>query len=606
MRREHPPELDSGAPVFGESSYRSAGFVDLRSYAAIGDGRSIALVACDGAIDWLPLPDLDSMPVFAALLDRSNGGRIELLPTTPFTTRRRYLRDTNVLETTFITESGEARVTDSLNVGIAGRLPWSELGRRIEGVTGSVPMRWCVAPGTRLNTASPWARETPHGTVCRVGALTLSVCLSEGMAVEASDQSVSGSFCTAAGDRRIIGLVASEAEPLMLPGVDDIDRGIDRSIAAWSQWAEQISDRNTWGAALSRSALALKLLIYAPTGAIAAAATTSLPESTSGGKNWDYRYAWVRDAAYTMSALRRLGIREETHAALSWLLKTIRRHGPQVGVFFRLDGSLPDDPITHEVAGWRNIGPVVTGNRAESQRQLSIFADLFDMVRLYVDAGHVLDTETGHLLADFADQACDEWRRRDAGMWELTDQRHYTSSKLGCWQALRCAVHLAEEGQIPGDPARWAAEAERIAGWVSDNCWSEELKSYEWYPGSGKLDASILLHAGSGFDRGERMAATIDAIRRELGAGPLVYRYSGAREEHEGAFVACSFWMVSALHHVSRTAEARELMDQLVELTNDVGILAEMMDPADNAFLGNLPQGLSYLGLIGAALDLDG
>ena len=578
----------------------------MRSYAAIGDGRSIALVACDGAIDWLPLPDLDSMPVFAALLDRSNGGRIELLPTTPFTTRRRYLRDTNVLETTFITESGEARVTDSLNVGIAGRLPWSELGRRIEGVTGSVPMRWCVAPGTRLNTASPWARETPHGTVCRVGALTLSVCLSEGMAVEASDQSVSGSFCTAAGDRRIIGLVASEAEPLMLPGVDDIDRGIDRSIAAWSQWAEQISDRNTWGAALSRSALALKLLIYAPTGAIAAAATTSLPESTSGGKNWDYRYAWVRDAAYTMSALRRLGIREETHAALSWLLKTIRRHGPQVGVFFRLDGSLPDDPITHEVAGWRNIGPVVTGNRAESQRQLSIFADLFDMVRLYVDAGHVLDTETGHLLADFADQACDEWRRRDAGMWELTDQRHYTSSKLGCWQALRCAVHLAEEGQIPGDPARWAAEAERIAGWVSDNCWSEELKSYEWYPGSGKLDASILLHAGSGFDRGERMAATIDAIRRELGAGPLVYRYSGAREEHEGAFVACSFWMVSALHHVSRTAEARELMDQLVELTNDVGILAEMMDPADNAFLGNLPQGLSYLGLIGAALDLDG
>jgi GH15 family glucan-1,4-alpha-glucosidase len=600
------PELDPDTSSPSESPYRQSGFADLRSYAAIGDGRTIALVACDGAIDWLPLPDLDSVPAFAALLDQSNGGRIELMPAVPFTTRRRYLENTNVLETTFVTESGEARVTDALNVGVAGRLPWSELGRRIEGVTGSVPMRWCVAPGTRLNTASPWARDTPHGTVCRIGGLTLSVCLSEGMAVEATDQAVSGSFCTSPGDRRIIGVVASDAEPLMLTHAEDIDRGIERTIAAWSQWSDQFGVHGPWHAAIRRSALALKLLIYAPTGAIAAAATTSLPERLAGGKNWDYRYAWVRDAAYTLSALRRLGIREETHAAVSWLLRTIRQHGPQVGVFFKLDGSLPDDPITHEVPGWRSIGPVVTGNRAECQRQLSIFADLFDMVRLYVDAGHVLDTETGHLLAGLADQACDDWRRRDAGMWELPDQRHYTSSKLGCWQALRCAVHLADKGQIPGDPTRWAAEAERIAEWVDHNCWSEELESYEWYPGSGKLDASILLHAGSGFDRGARMSATIDAIRHDLGTGPLVYRYSGAREECEGAFVACAFWMVSALHHVGRTDEARELMDQLVGLSNDVGMLAEMIDPADNAFLGNLPQGLSHLALIGAALDLDG
>jgi GH15 family glucan-1,4-alpha-glucosidase len=353
-----------------------------------------------------------------------------------------------------------------------------------------------------------------------------------------------------------------------------------------------------------RSMLVLKLLIFSPTGAVAAAATTSLPERLSGGKNWDYRYAWVRDTAYTLDALRRLGIREETHAAISWLLRTVRRHRSGTGVFYRVDGSPVDPVIEREAAGWRGIGPVVTGNGAHDQLQLSIYADLFNTVRLYVDAGHALDTQTGHMLAEFADQACDAWRDRDAGMWELEELEHYTSSKLGCWHALRCAVGLAEMGQIPGDPERWAREAERIREWVERECWSEELNSYEWYPGSGKLDASVLLHAGSGYDRGSRMSSTIDALRRHLGSGPLLYRFSGAREEGEGAFVACAFWAVSALHYVGRDDEARALMAELIGLSNDVGVFAEMIDPEDNSFLGNLPQGLSHLALIGAALDL--
>ncbi|MET0701592.1 MAG: glycoside hydrolase family 15 protein, partial [Mycobacterium sp.] len=344
-----------------------------------------------------------------------------------------------------------------------------------------------------------------------------------------------------------------------------------------------------------------------PTGAIAAAATTSLPESHAGGKNWDYRYAWIRDTAYALDALRRFGLREETHASISWLLRTLRDHGPELGVFYRLDGSESDGTTTHDVPGWHGIGPVTTGNPAGGQLQLGTFADLFATVRHYVNSGHMLDTDTGHLLASVADQACDAWRQRDAGMWELPERQHYTSSKIGCWQALRCAVELAKDGQISGDPDRWACEADRIRDWVERSCWSEELGAYEWYPGSGKLDASILLHAGSGFDRGPRMSATINAIRRDLGAGPLIFRYSGAREdEREGAFVACSFWAVSALHHVGRQAEARQLMAEMVALTNDVGILAEMIDAEDHAFLGNLPQGLSHLALIGAALDLAG
>jgi GH15 family glucan-1,4-alpha-glucosidase len=475
----------------------------------------------------------------------------------------------------------------------------------VDGVAGQVTLKWCVAPGTCFDTASPWARDTPHGTVFRVDSLNLGVIVSGELSVGITDQTASGQFTIHPGERRTIGVVGSEAEPLMLSRIADVDHGVDRTIKAWSDWSNQFGFTGEWGELVGRSALALKLLIFSPTGAIAAAATTSLPERLSGGKNWDYRYAWVRDAAYTLSALLRFGMREETHAAVSWLLRTIRRHGPEVGVFYRLDGSLPGPVQAYDVPGWRGVKPVVTGNRADGQLQLSIFADLFDTVRLYVDDGHALDTETGHLLTGFADRACDAWRRRDAGMWELPRREHYTSSKLGCWQALRCAVHLAEIGQIPGDPRRWAQEAERIREWVERRCWSEELQSYEWYPGSGKLDTSVLLHAGSGFDRGPRMSATIDALRRHLGSGPLLYRFSGAREDdHEGAFVACSYWAVSALHHVGRTDEAHALMDELAALPNDVGLLAEMIEPEGGSFLGNLPQGLSHLALIGAAVDL--
>jgi GH15 family glucan-1,4-alpha-glucosidase len=598
------PELDPTTSTPSESQCREEGFAALRSYAPIGDGRTIALIAQDGAIDWFPIPDLDSLPVFAAVVDSSNGGRLELAPSIPFESQRRYLPDTNVLETTYSTEFGCVRVTDALNLGHNGRLPWTELVRRVDGVDGEVPMRWRVAPGTCFNTASPWARHTPHGVVLRIKNLNMGVCTSDGMEVEVSDQALFGSFTISAQSRRVIGLMASDAEPLMLSPAGDIDRGLDRTIEFWSNWSAQFECDDTWNGAVRRSVLTLKQLIFSPTGAIAAAATTSLPERLSGDKNWDYRYAWVRDTAYTLDVLRQLGIREETHAAISWLLRTVRRHGAGTGVFYRLDGSPIDPVVEREASGWRGIGPVVTGNRAHSQLQLSIYADLFSTVRLYVEAGHALDTDTGHMLTDFADQACDAWRTRDAGMWELEQIEHYTTSKLGCWHALRCAVKLAEVGQIPGDPDRWAGEAERIREWVERECWSEDLGGYEWYPGSGKLDASILLHAGSGYDRGPRMSSTIDVLRRDLGSGPLLYRFTGAREEKEGAFVACSFWAVSALHHVGRDAEARTLMAELVELSNDVGVLSEMIDPDDKSFLGNLPQGLSHLALVGAALDL--
>jgi GH15 family glucan-1,4-alpha-glucosidase len=597
------PELDPTA-VPQAGSERSDGYVELQSYAPIGDTRTVALVARDGGVDWWPIPHLDATAPFARILDAANGGRLELTPTEDAETTRRYLPETAVLETTHTTASGVVRVTDSLNTGIAGPLPWTELARRVDGVRGHVPMRWTVAPGTCFNTAAPWTRETTHGPVLRVNGITMSVLLDGASCDELTDQAMSGTLTTAPGSRHLVGVSATAGQPLHVPTAREVDDGVDRTIANWERWSGQFECTGPWDAAVRRSAIILKLLIHGPSGAVTAAATTSLPESRAGGKNWDYRFAWIRDTAYTLKALFRFGLREETQSAVSWLLDTIERHGPRMHVFYNLDGSLPaTEPEQPEVPGWRGIGPVVLGNAAASQVQLSVYGDLFDTIQLYVDNGHVLNSAIGRQLAAIADMACDAWRSRDAGMWELERQEHYTSSKLSCWQALRAAVHLAEMDEIPGDSARWASEAEHISEWVHKNCWSEERQSYVWYPGTTDLDASILLHAGSGFDTGPRMSATIDALRAELGSGPLLYRYTGADKE-EGAFVACAFWMVSALHVAGRTSEARTLMDELVPLTNDAGVLAEMIDPTDGSFLGNLPQGLSHLALIGAALDL--
>lgn len=580
----------------------------LASYAPIGDGRTVALIGTDGGIDWLPLPGLTDLPVFARLLDEDTGGCVELQPTEKFRSERRYLPGTNVLETTFSTASGTVRVTDALVSGIAGRLPWAELARRIDGVHGRVTLRWRVQPGTSLQTAAPWIERTQHGDIVRSGRTAFAVVgFDHGPAAPqvdgASGPSLSGEFTTSPDSRHVLALAATSEEPLHLPDPHNVDDGIDRTIENWQHWSSVFSYDGPWQDHVQRSALALKLLIHSPSGAIAAAATTSLPESPDGGKNWDYRYAWVRDLAYTTHALVRFGLREETHAALSWLLKTIRDHGPELHVMYTLDGDLVPDAHEYDVAGWRGIGPVVTGNPASGQLQLGVYGDLMAISRTYVDAGNVLDIGTGQMLAGIADRTCDLWRNPDSGMWELPELRHYTSSKMGCWKALDDAVELADAGAIPGSADRWRAERDRIRDWIEEHCWSTERAAYTFFAGDDQLDASVLIHAPTGFDRGERMSSTIDALTQDLGAGPLMYRYSGVDAE-EKTFVACAFWRVEALACVGRHEEALELMDELVGLSNDVGIYAEMIDAEDGTAWGNVPQALSHLAFLSAAMTI--
>ena len=583
-------------------SGREGGYVPLEDYAAVGDGRTVALIASDGAIDWFPVPDLDSPPPFAALLDEASGGRWTLAPEGPADVARQYVDGTNVLATTYTTAHGSVRVTDSLNTGVAGRLPWAELARRVEGLSGEVAMRWEVAPGTCFGAAAPWVRTTGSGPVLDVDGVSLAV---RGLAhgePETTRDRIRGGFTTSAGSRHLVALVGTAQGPLHLPDPREVDRRVDRTVRNWQEWSREFSYDGPWAEVVHRSALALKLLWYSPSGAIAAAATTSLPEDPRGGKNWDYRYAWLRDMSYTTHVMLRFGLREEVHAAVGWLLDTIRRHDRDPQPFYRLRGELPPGRATPDLPGWRGIGPVVAGNEAAGQRQNGVMGDLFDVVRLYVEAGNVLDPRSGRLLAGIADRACDRWRRRDAGIWELPEERHYTSSKIACWRALDSAVRLAELGQLPGDSSRWAAERDAVREWVDEHCWSAGKGAYTWYAGTEQLDASVLIGAQMRFDTGPRMSSTIDAVRRELGRGPHLFRYTGVEEEEEGAFLACSFWGVAAMVLVGRRDEAREWMDELVPLVNEVGLLAEMVDPDDGAFLGNLPQALSHLALINAAL----
>lgn len=573
---------------------RTDGYLPLARYGALGDGRSVALSGADGSIDWWCVPEMDSPPFFDRLLDAGQGGRFLLQPDEPFDVERRYLDDSNVLETTFTTPDGRARLTESLNSGTAGRLPWTELARRIEGLDGSVRFNLVMQPGRRGNTVSPYCSMIGGRVVLHVGHVMALFIHSEGVRFEWSDEGVRGEVVVAAGERRTVAVVAGRNEPLVAPSIEEVDERIDVSHQAWRVWCKAVRFEGPDRPAFLRSALALKLLLYSPSGAIAAAATTSLPEAIGSDKNYDYRYAWVRDAGYTIKAFLTAGLQAEANAAFTWLLDQLRHLGTRV--VYTLDGHAVPDVRHVDVAGYRGSQPVVTGNAATAQRQHGVYGDIFETASCFVGNGNILDNVSAELLSHLADECADRWRTPDAGMWELQDEQHYTMSKISCWQALAHAVELADQGQLPTTCRdRWSRERDRIAAWVEAECWSERKQAFVMYPGSDKLDASLALAVRFGFDGRERLLQTLDAIDRELGAGPFHYRYSGMQEQ-EGCFLACSFWMVAARAQLGLRDEARASYDRLTAaLSQGHGVLAEMVDPATGAFLGNLPQGLSHL-----------
>jgi len=583
---------------------RVDGFAPIGAYGAIGDGRTVALVALDGSIDFLSLPNLRSPTTFAALLDPERGGRFALAPEDDFEAERRYVERTNVLETVFRTTSGTVRVTDALTLEDGVLLPWVELARRVEGLEGSVRMRWSVEPRFDWGRAEPRIRMRGGTPVAEAAGVHVAVQAWDAGEPGVAEGRIGSAFETASGSRALLALAAVEQGPVPVPRRADVERRLDGTCAGWRRWLDHWDYDGPWGEAVARSALALRLLVHTPDGAIAAAPTTSLPERVGGGRNYDYRYAWVRDSAFTLDALIVLGLRPLVHESFSWLLRAIAQTEPDLRPFYALDGSVPERLEELPLRGYRDSRPVRYGNAAKSQLQLGSWGDLLETADLYVREGNAFDDDTGRRLADTVDRLCVIWRDEDSGIWELDELRHYTISKLACWTAFDRALRLVDRGQLPGDhAARWREEREAVREFVETRCFSQARGSYTFSADSEELDASVLRAARMGFADpvGERMAGTIAAVRQELSAdGPLLYRYSG-QEGEEGAFLACSFWLVEALARAGRMDEARATMEELLPLANDLGLYSEEIDPQTHELLGNFPQGLTHLALVTAA-----
>jgi GH15 family glucan-1,4-alpha-glucosidase len=585
---------------------RVDGYAPIRDYALIGDGRTCALVAGDGSIDWLALPRLDSKTVFARLLDAERGGAFELAPEIDFRVEREYVESSNVLRTTFVTARGTVQVTDAITLDHGGLLPWFELVRGVEGVAGSVPMRWRITPrfGAGEEEADMSIERLDGAVRATSGALSLVVYPFDAGEPHHTESEIAASFETESGSSASLVLRATHDEPIPFARRDWAERRLADTADDWKRWLDDAGVEGEWNAAARRSALALRLLAYVPTGAIVAAPTTSLPERIGGDRNYDYRYAWVRDTAFTLDALINLDLLVQVHGSFAWLLRAIESTEPDIHVFYDLNGETVSGQEELELAGYRGSRPVRRGNAAAGQLQLGCYGDLLETAELYVRDGNALEDVTAGRLAEILDHLTTIWTKEDSGIWELPDQEHYTVSKLGVWTAFDRALRLVERGQLPRDRAqKWRDCAKDVREFIERECWSETRGCYVMFPASGKLDASVLRSSRMGFldVEGEKFSSIVDAIRDELDAGEgLLYRYSG-QQRVEGAFVACSFWLVEALARAGRVDEARETMRQVLAHGSDVGLFSEEIDPETGAFLGNFPQGLSHLALINAA-----
>jgi GH15 family glucan-1,4-alpha-glucosidase len=588
---------------------RHDGYAPIEDYAVIGNRRSAALVALDGSIDWLCLPRFDSPSVFGALLDPALGGRWALQPTVPFESARRYAENTNLLETTFVTDSGSVVVRDVMTRATSRPIDWNEIVREVECNGGQVPLRWRVEPRLDFKGLAPEIEDDGETFLLRGSSLHLALRTWDAGTAEVRDGGVECRLTLAKGESALLVLSSFHDRPIALAERDAVEHRIEETRRYWGDWDAGVRYDGPWAEAVHRSALALQVMVHEPDASMIAAVTSSLPERIGGDKNYDYRYAWVRDTTFAMDSLVRIGYPDEVHGMLTWLLHTARRTHPRVHTFYGLDGRVHDSATElTDWAGYRGSQPVRAGNDAGAQLQLGNFGDILQTTWLFIRAGHRLDPQSGEQIADIATLLCDLWRNEDSCIWELDERHHYTQSKLAAWLCFHRAIQLAEEGQVPDvHMARWRREAQALRAFIDEDCFDAERGIWTRMAGGGGLDAAVLLIAGMDYVAMDdpRLHATIDAIRAGLCAGgPLLYRYSGV-EQAEGAFLACSFWLVEALARAGRIDEGIALMDELVALGNDVGLYSEQLDPVTGNMLGNFPQALTHLSLITAAFTLE-
>jgi GH15 family glucan-1,4-alpha-glucosidase len=584
----------------------------IGDYGMIGDCHSLALVGRDGSIDWLCFPRFDSPSVFARSLD-PDGGHFSVAPTSPVRqVRRSYLPSTNVLATTFVTDTGELEVTDCMPVAAfdpdqpTSVVNHSSVLRRVRCRSGVVSVEVDLRPRFEYGTVLPrFTASSSHTAVVLGGPDALWVRASGPLEVDR--QHVGAHWELVAGENAWIEAVWTPANSTC-PHADVDDHVVamanrfSDTVSFWEDWLARCSYVGDHERHVHRSALVLKALTYAPTGAVVAAGTTSLPEWVGGTRNWDYRYTWIRDATLTLASLALLGYIGEAAAFKGWLERTGAGRPEDLQIMYRVTGErlLPEIDLPH-FRGHLDSKPVRIGNAAAGQVQLDSLGQLLEAGYLFGRAGGELTLDNAGFLCRVADMAVRDWRRPDQGIWEVRDEpRHFVHSKLNCWMALDRAVRLAEAGWLEGDVVGWRRERDAVASWLHS-----EGSPDGWYvqaAGHPLADAATLLVPALGFlpPADPRVLATIDVVQRDLSDGVHVHRYRSpdGLPGDEGAFLLCSFWLLDALIHSGRLAEAEVLLERLFGLSNDLGLYAEMVDPATGEQLGNTPQAFTHMAVV--------
>ena len=600
-------------------------YLPIAEHGLVGDLHTVALVGTNGTIDWYCCPAFDAPSVFGAILDKDRGGHYALRPTgDEWTSRQLYFPDTNVLITRFFTPDGVGEVQDFMPIEAQHGMHRHRLIRRVVVVRGAMEFLIEVQPRFDYAREEHEVEMHPHGVLFRSPSLSLAlegaIARTMGHAGRLSrvGDGVMATVSLEAGDAASFELERVPPDHICRPYPErDTGAAFEATVAYWRRWLERSRYRGRWREMVHRSALTLKLLTYAPTGALVAAPTTSLPEQLGGERNWDYRYTWIRDAAFSLYGLLRLGFTEEAAAFMTWL--TDRTRDWNVGVagplqiMYGIDGraELPEEEHPFW-SGYRDSAPVRIGNAAADQRQLDIYGELIDSVYLYNKYGAPIFHETWGNLRRIVDWLCENWDQPDEGIWEVRGgQKDFTYSRLMSWVAIERAVRINRARGLPGDIVKWLAERDRIYNQIMNRGWSPERNAFVQHYGSDVLDASILLMPLVLFiaPRDPRWLSTLDAIGDELVSDSLVYRYNieaspdGLRGE-EGTFSMCSFWYVEALTRAGRVDEARLAFEKMLTYANHLGLYAEEIGPTGEQ-LGNFPQAFTHLALISAAYNLD-
>jgi GH15 family glucan-1,4-alpha-glucosidase len=585
------------------------GYFPIEDHGLIGDLATSALVGKDGAISWMCVPRFDSPPLFCGILDKARGGAFRLEPEGLRDSRQTYLEDTGVLVTELRGSDGVVQVTDALTLQDGADLAEGldvarhELVRAVRVLEGRVRLRVEVTP------------RDPVDVVRRSGGYKLELADRPELELHLSAtrplEGLRTTFELDQGDELHLFLRWGSASVRFQSHRPD--EVLAATVAAWRRWLECFRYEGPQAKLVRRSALAIKMLDYAPTGAIVAAPTSSLPEAIGGVRNWDYRFAWIRDAAFSVYALRRIGIASEAWAFLAWVLDAVERHGAPK-ILYTLDGESPEpeweDP---ELEGYRKSPPVRWNNGAADQTQHDVYGEILDCAFQWARPGGELDAHLWERLRMLVEAAREKWRTPDHGIWEVrTPGRLFTYSVALCQVALDRGARLAEQFGLPGDVEGWRQEAERIRQAILEEAWDEERQSLTEHLGGGGLDASLLalpLRRVIPADH-PKMIATTQAVMERLGAGDgLIYRYLPDESPdglpgHEGAFLLCSFWYCDNIARQGRLEEALALYDSLCARANHVGLLPEQIDPESGIFLGNFPQAFSHIGVISSGINL--